>query len=73
MVLPRLDDPFSGMYSVVIGVNKLNLGITRLNEFLDCFGTLVVHHIQLWFESSVGEVRINIFKSCEKGFIGLVF
>jgi hypothetical protein len=50
LILERLNGSLGGVYSVVVWFDQLKCYLLGGEVSFDCFGGLVVHHIDLWFE-----------------------
>ncbi len=62
-ILKRLNSSLGGVDSVVVWLNQLKCYLLRGEVSFDCFGGLVVHHIDFWFEPLAYQI-FEIFCLC---------
>ena len=70
MIFEGLDCPLCGVYSVNVGLNKLEVNFFFLEKFFDGMGGDIINDVKLWAESTALEI-FDILGECTNNY-GLV-
>ena len=58
MFLECSDGTLSGVATMIVRCDKLNVDFLLPDESLNCFGTLIVHDVEIWFVGPTGANNI---------------